>query len=191
MSPYPIAQRERSSTDAPGMKYAPMWGVWLAPAQLWQLLLGCRRRRPGLLRRLRFGGRGFGRGRNLWRGSGCNLGRGIRWGRSRGRLPFEFVRLRLHARGLPLQIAKEKESAAVDVPVREHFDLFVAGAVQRKNPLHSNPIRDLADGEGGAVVAFRLTDDDAFEGLYAFFFFFNDTATTEIYTLSLHDALPI
>src|SRR2546425_2787640 len=27
--------------------------------------------------------------------------------------------------------------------------------------------------------------------LIYFFFFFNDTATTEIYTLSLHDALPI
>src|SRR3712207_7743647 len=27
--------------------------------------------------------------------------------------------------------------------------------------------------------------------LCLFFFFFNDTATTEIYTLSLHDALPI
>src|SRR5688572_32302549 len=27
--------------------------------------------------------------------------------------------------------------------------------------------------------------------LYFYFFFFNDTATTEIYTLSLHDALPI
>src|SRR5256885_9466797 len=27
--------------------------------------------------------------------------------------------------------------------------------------------------------------------LYLVFFFFNDTATTEIYTLSLHDALPI
>src|SRR5258708_40080228 len=27
--------------------------------------------------------------------------------------------------------------------------------------------------------------------LIAVFFFFNDTATTEIYTLSLHDALPI
>src|SRR2546430_9328209 len=27
--------------------------------------------------------------------------------------------------------------------------------------------------------------------LVLFFFFFNDTATTEIYTLSLHDALPI
>src|SRR6266852_1084449 len=29
------------------------------------------------------------------------------------------------------------------------------------------------------------------ERLISFFFFFNDTATTEIYTLSLHDALPI
>src|SRR5256885_12154328 len=27
--------------------------------------------------------------------------------------------------------------------------------------------------------------------MYFHFFFFNDTATTEIYTLSLHDALPI
>src|SRR5260370_15936339 len=27
--------------------------------------------------------------------------------------------------------------------------------------------------------------------MHYFFFFFNDTATTEIYTLSLHDALPI
>src|SRR5436305_248037 len=26
---------------------------------------------------------------------------------------------------------------------------------------------------------------------FSFFFFFNDTATTDIYTLSLHDALPI
>src|SRR5476649_2996211 len=32
----------------------------------------------------------------------------------------------------------------------------------------------------------------AFAALFYFvFFFFNDTATTEIYTLSLHDALPI
>src|SRR3954449_13638865 len=33
------------------------------------------------------------------------------------------------------------------------------------------------------------THDIFFNSL--FFFFFNDTATTEIYTLSLHDALPI
>src|SRR5256885_11712647 len=30
-----------------------------------------------------------------------------------------------------------------------------------------------------------------YEPIYFDFFFFNDTATTEIYTLSLHDALPI
>src|SRR2546427_11395801 len=35
------------------------------------------------------------------------------------------------------------------------------------------------------VFIFRFTP------LFVFFFFFNDTATTEIYTLSLHDALPI
>src|SRR5438874_13311832 len=31
----------------------------------------------------------------------------------------------------------------------------------------------------------------SFSSLFFSFFFFNDTATTEIYTLSLHDALPI
>src|SRR5947209_14715052 len=31
----------------------------------------------------------------------------------------------------------------------------------------------------------------SFHCYLVFFFFFNDTATTEIYTLSLHDALPI
>src|SRR5256885_4130848 len=30
-----------------------------------------------------------------------------------------------------------------------------------------------------------------FSAMLVLFFFFNDTATTEIYTLSLHDALPI
>src|SRR5256885_16921117 len=34
----------------------------------------------------------------------------------------------------------------------------------------------------------KITNDTS---LYSMFFFFNDTATTEIYTLSLHDALPI
>src|ERR1044072_9785708 len=29
------------------------------------------------------------------------------------------------------------------------------------------------------------------DSIHVIFFFFNDTATTEIYTLSLHDALPI
>src|SRR5260221_13622409 len=37
----------------------------------------------------------------------------------------------------------------------------------------------------------RLSGGLSLYGLAFFFFFFNDTATTEIYTLSLHDALPI
>src|SRR5262249_60846544 len=38
----------------------------------------------------------------------------------------------------------------------------------------------------------NLSRSFTFLTLYIFlFFFFNDTATTEIYTLSLHDALPI
>src|SRR3989442_6507614 len=36
-----------------------------------------------------------------------------------------------------------------------------------------------------------LRSEFAQEYLYRTYFFFNDTATTEIYTLSLHDALPI
>src|SRR5215813_15379846 len=38
-----------------------------------------------------------------------------------------------------------------------------------------------------ARLVFRATDSSC----VPLFFFFNDTATTEIYTLSLHDALPI
>src|SRR5690349_23369262 len=38
----------------------------------------------------------------------------------------------------------------------------------------------------GSSSSFRVT-----ASYFSFFFFFNDTATTEIYTLSLHDALPI
>src|SRR2546430_11653202 len=38
---------------------------------------------------------------------------------------------------------------------------------------------------------FVYCDCNNHTALISFFFFFNDTATTEIYTLSLHDALPI
>src|SRR2546422_10875711 len=38
------------------------------------------------------------------------------------------------------------------------------------------------------LISFHLSPGTL---LSLFFFFFNDTATTEIYTLSLHDALPI
>src|SRR2546427_11468346 len=43
------------------------------------------------------------------------------------------------------------------------------------------------------TLTLRSTDDIVDVACHSplFFFFFNDTATTEIYTLSLHDALPI
>src|SRR5215217_6233746 len=41
----------------------------------------------------------------------------------------------------------------------------------------------VVDGYHGKQIVFTVTDFRPF--------FFNDTATTEIYTLSLHDALPI
>src|SRR5215813_13516477 len=44
-----------------------------------------------------------------------------------------------------------------------------------------------ARGLHGRGHAFGFRQD----GARCFFFFFNDTATPEIYTLSLHDALPI
>src|SRR2546425_433346 len=43
----------------------------------------------------------------------------------------------------------------------------------------------------GCVFAVAVDRDGAVGGDQAAFFFFNDTATTEIYALSLHDALPI
>ena len=41
------------------------------------------------------------------------------------------------------------------------------------------------------VASWQKQSQAASAVLYLFVFFFNDTATTEIYTLSLHDALPI
>src|SRR2546425_8347024 len=41
------------------------------------------------------------------------------------------------------------------------------------------------------ILCCRVCDFWTYVVLFLFFFFFNDTATTEIYTLSIHDALPI
>ena len=42
-----------------------------------------------------------------------------------------------------------------------------------------------------ASNTFLVSSSFSFSFFFFFFFFFNDTAPTEIYTLSLHDALPI
>src|SRR3989304_1612456 len=47
-------------------------------------------------------------------------------------------------------------------------------------------------GDGvGLLCGSSVMGLSCFAILASWFFFFNDTATTEIYTLSLHDALPI
>src|SRR5208337_3072943 len=53
-------------------------------------------------------------------------------------------------------------------------------------------VYDVADNQGW--VSFCIDHDTAefaVESIRLWWFFFNDTATPEIYTLSLHDALPI
>ena len=47
----------------------------------------------------------------------------------------------------------------------------------------------MCDAGGGGVFVYM--NCHGAHKCVVFFFFFNDTATTEIYTLSLHDALPI
>src|SRR6266705_4883338 len=42
-----------------------------------------------------------------------------------------------------------------------------------------------------SLYLFNCPTNHSHQLLFSIFFFFNDTATTEIYTLSLHDALPI
>src|SRR5947207_15330705 len=42
-----------------------------------------------------------------------------------------------------------------------------------------------------AVIALCISSSSCLRSYFSLFFFFNDTAPTEIYTLSLHDALPI
>src|SRR5216683_2210510 len=58
-------------------------------------------------------------------------------------------------------------------------------------PLKDTTLELLVEEVFGAVRRFRIRQCDLLSVVSIVFFFFNDTATTEIYTLSLHDALPI
>src|SRR5260364_482091 len=86
---------------------------------------------------------------------------------------------------------------------------FLAGLIGRLITILTTPVIAGASFEMDAVGALRLSQlrrGLAIDSTVVFFtfsvphrqvygeqciFFFNDTATTEIYTLSLHDALPI
>src|SRR5215203_6723876 len=77
---------------------------------------------------------------------------------------------------------------------------FLAGQIGRVITISTTPVIAGDSFEMDAVGALRLSPlrrglaIDSTVDIFTFYvphFFFNDTATTEIYTLSLHDALPI
>src|SRR5215468_9963883 len=70
--------------------------------------------------------------------------------------------------------------------LQSHHDLVCRLLLEKKKKkVHDIPALAKSDG-ANALPLSRLR-----ETLQELFFFFKDTATTEIYTLSLHDALPI
>src|ERR1022692_4185661 len=70
---------------------------------------------------------------------------------------------------------------------------YAVFCLKKKKETLGNPKLDIADIHNLPAIAhengFPLVIDNT--SASPLFFFFNDTATTEIYTLSLHDALPI
>src|SRR6516164_11421433 len=89
-------------------------------------------------------------------------------------------------------VVGEGSSAAGDRPTRHYTRkmgaILGAGVDVGVEPvLRDCDVLDRVGGEGACQCRLHLGGaEDARP-----FFFFNDTATTEIYTLSLHDALPI
>src|SRR2546426_10971382 len=79
------------------------------------------------------------------------------------------------------------ETTATPIPQRS------AGPSNTTSRLETRPARSSTDlvstemGTSGATS--RSAPPDSSEASWAILFFFNDTAPTEIYTLSLHDAL--
>src|ERR1039457_3725080 len=62
---------------------------------------------------------------------------------------------------------------------------------KKKHDRATSQGQEKESGGGRVHPAFNRQCHKLLDVYERFFFFFNDTATTEIYTLSLHDALPI
>src|ERR1022692_3608008 len=75
---------------------------------------------------------------------------------------------------------KKKNQATTPAPISAHH--IVLGHVDNNKCSRNTPLVKGCDMTGGTSLT---------AAILLLFFFFNDTATTEIYTLSLHDALPI
>src|SRR6266487_3756040 len=86
-------------------------------------------------------------------------------------------------------IRSEEHTSELQSPVH-----LVCRLLLEKKKMHPNEVRvhlDIIE-NGGLVVRERVRQSRGRpRDAWTFIFFFNDTATTEIYTLSLHDALPI
>src|SRR5471032_941717 len=95
--------------------------------------------------------------------------------------PLDRKSTRLNSSHITISYAvfclKKKKKSVAPKSITEHLELT------RETDRALHPDHQRLDGksrEGEVEAGFRVVD-----------FFFNDTATTEIYTLSLHDALPI
>src|ERR1017187_10199124 len=90
---------------------------------------------------------------------------------------------------IKLYLRSEEHTSELQSPM-----CLVCRLLLEKKNLHLLPIMRGA-GQRLAVVGAQINemrpDRVASNRFQLVFFFFNDTATTEIYTLSLHDALPI
>src|SRR5271168_5261325 len=60
-----------------------------------------------------------------------------------------------------------------------------------QNPVRQRSILALMGLDPRICGCVHRVNSSRFSSIGIWFFFFNDTATTEIYTISLHDALPI
>src|ERR1022692_2689166 len=85
----------------------------------------------------------------------------------------------------PRDIRSEEHTSELQSPCNLVCRLLLEKKKKKQNPLVTWK-HDTRSSCRAARVPLVLPS-----GTCAFFFFFNDTATTEIYTLSLHDALPI
>src|SRR6516162_9525962 len=100
-------------------------------------------------------------------------------------LPFQLLRISL-----------DRKSGSAGMPRPISYAVFCLKKKKLSRPVcwrYSNRwtsprILKQPDGARNSYLAHTVRSCKRF---LSFFFFFNDTATTEIYTLSLHDALPI
>src|SRR6266571_604982 len=108
-------------------------------------------------------------------------GRAGRRGSRRSRSEEHTSELQSHV-NLVCRLLLEKKKNNCIAPAKKRRDCAPTRRV-RNAALPAVPLRNSAP--------CRLLTRHVPHALSAFVFFFNDTATTEIYTLSLHDALPI